>query len=94
MVIINPEIIEKSDEQINEEGCLSVPEFRAEVKRFSAITVKYQDVEGNDHIMEAKGLTSICIQHEMDHLEGKLFIDYLPTLKRNIIKKKLKKRYA
>ncbi|MCG8339238.1 MAG: peptide deformylase [Proteobacteria bacterium] len=94
MVIINPEIIEKSEEQVNEEGCLSVPEFRAEVKRSGSITLKYQDVEGNEHTMEASGLKSICIQHEMDHLEGKLFIDYLPSLQRNMIRKKLKKRYA
>ncbi len=94
MVIVNPEITESSEEQVNEEGCLSVPEFRAEVKRVGTISLKYQDVEGNEHTMEASGLKSICIQHEMDHLEGKLFIDYLPTLQRNMIRKKLKKRYA
>lgn len=93
-IIINPEIIEKSEELVGEEGCLSVPEFRAEVPRFDKIKLKYQDVEGNEHTIETSGLKSVCIQHEMDHLDGKLFIDYLPTLQRNMIKKKLKKRYA
>ncbi len=94
MFITNPEIIEKSAEQVGEEGCLSVPDFRGEVKRFGSITLKYQDIEGVEHMMEAEGIKAVCIQHEMDHLEGKLFIDYLPTLQRNIIKKKLKKRHA
>lgn len=94
LVLVNPEILEKSDEQINEEGCLSVPEFRAEVKRFGQIKVRYQDLEGKEQVIEANGLKSVCIQHEMDHLDGKLFIEYLPILQRNMIKKKLKKRYA
>jgi peptide deformylase len=94
LVFINPEILEKSNEQVSEEGCLSVPEFRAEVKRYGYIKVRYQDLEGKEHIIEANGLKSVCIQHETDHLDGKLFIDYLPILQRNMIKKKLKKRYA
>lgn len=93
-VIINPVIVEKEDEQIMEEGCLSVPEFRAEVKRFNKIKLNYQDLEGTKHEMEAEGLLAICIQHEMDHLDGILFIDHLPTLQRNMVKKKLKKLYA
>lgn len=93
-VIINPELIETSEDQIMEEGCLSVPEFRAEVKRFGKIKLKYQDLEGNSQEVDAEGLLAVCIQHEMDHLDGKLFIDYLPPLQKAMIKKKLKKRYA
>lgn len=93
-VIINPVIVEKENEQVMEEGCLSVPEFRAEVTRFNKIKLKYQDLEGEEKMMDAEGLLAVCIQHEMDHLDGVLFIDYLPTLQRNIIKKKLKKHYA
>lgn len=95
-VIINPEILERSDDNeiTGEEGCLSVPEFRAEVKRYAQIKLRYQDLEGKEHIMETRGLKAICIQHETDHLEGRLFIDYLPPLQRNMIKKKLKKKYA
>ena len=93
-VIINPVISEGSDEQVMEEGCLSVPDFRAEVKRFSKLKLQYKDLDGKDRQMEGEGLLAICIQHELDHLDGKLFIDYLPSLQRAMIKKKLKKQYA
>lgn len=93
-VVINPELIEKADEQIMEEGCLSVPEFRAEVKRWAKITLRYQDLSGESREIEAEGLHAVCIQHEMDHLDGILFIDHLPLLQRNMVKKKLKKQYA
>ena len=92
--VVNPVIVEKSDEQIMEEGCLSVPDFRAEVKRFGKIKLQYKDLDGKDHEIEAEGILAVCIQHEIDHLNGKLFIDHLPTLQRNMIKKKLKKQYA
>lgn len=92
--IINPQLLEKEQEQTMEEGCLSVPEFRAEVKRYGKIKLGYQDLNGEKQEMDAEGLLAVCIQHEMDHLDGKLFIDYLPPLQRTMIKKKLKKHYA
>ena len=91
VVIINPEIIEKGGESLVEEGCLSVVDFRAEVNRSSKVTLQYQDLEGNSLQYEAEGIAAICVQHELDHLDGKLFIDYLPPIKRKMIKSKLKK---
>ena len=93
-VVINPQIVEHQNEQLGEEGCLSIPDFRAEVKRYAHIKLRYQDLDGKEHTLDANGLRSVCIQHESDHLDGKLFIDYLMPLQRSIIKKKLKKRYA
>ena len=91
VVVINPEIIEKSGESQVEEGCLSVVDFRAEVNRATKVTLKYQDLEGNTLEYEADGIAAICVQHELDHLDGKLFIDYLPPIKRKMVKGKLKK---
>lgn len=91
LVIINPQIIEKKDEMINEEGCLSFPGIYADVPRAEKITVRYQDLEGNEHQLQAEDLLAICIQHEMDHLNGKVFVDYLSSLKRNRIRKQLQK---
>lgn len=91
-VFVNPKIVEKSGEVISEEGCLSVVEFNAEVKRAEKIVLKYQDIKGERHRLEADGLFAICIQHELDHLEGILFIDHLPPIKQRMVKKKLKKR--
>ncbi|MCW8996303.1 MAG: peptide deformylase [Psychromonas sp.] len=91
MVLINPEIIEKSGEEESEEGCLSVPETNASVKRCEFVTVQYQDLDANTQVMEADGLLAVCIQHELDHLKGKLFIDYLSPLKQKRIKTKLEK---
>ena len=88
--IINPEIIFASEENVvSIEGCLSVPEFRAEVSRSKSIEIRYQDEEGNELEDQLEGLASICLQHELDHLNGILFIDYLPSLRRSIVKKKL-----
>jgi len=92
IVLINPELIKRSGDQIMEEGCLSVPEVSAEVSRAAEITVKAQDVDGELFELEAKELLSVCIQHEMDHLEGKLFVDYLSPLKRERIRKALDKQ--
>ena len=75
-----------------EEGCLSVPGQFAEIIRPDKCTVKYLDYDGKEQILDAKGLLATCIQHEMDHLEGILFIDYLSKLKRNMIVKKLSKQ--
>ncbi len=89
--LINPVIVEKTGEEESEEGCLSVPEHYAKIKRAETVRVRYQDVEGRFIELSADGLLAVCIQHEMDHLEGKLFIDYLTKLKRNRIRKKLEK---
>ena len=90
-VFINPEIVAKSGDTTYEEGCLSVPQNYANVERAAKITVKAQDVEGNAFELNADGLLAICLQHELDHLVGKLFIDYLSPLKRDRIRKKLEK---
>ena len=90
-IFVNPRIVERSGETISEEGCLSVTEFRAEVKRSESIKLEYQDLQGNPQTLEADGLLSICIQHELDHLQGILFIDHLPLLKQKMVKKRLAK---
>jgi len=90
--LINPKIIKSEGKTSYEEGCLSVPNFFEKVERAEKITVNYQSLEGSEYEMEADGLLAICIQHEMDHLIGKLFVDYLSTLKRNKFKKLLEKR--
>ena len=90
-VLVNPKIVTASGDTAIEEGCLSVPEFRAEVTRAEKITVEYQDLEGQLQTLEADGLLAICLQHEFDHLRGRLFIDYLPPLKQRIVKKRLAK---
>lgn len=90
--LINPEIIAKSDETvINEEGCLSVPGCYAKVDRHTKVTVKALDVNGNEFTIDGEELLSVCIQHELDHLAGILFVDYLSPLKRQRIKTKLEK---
>ena len=92
LYIVNPQLIDKSGEIINEEGCLSFPGIYANVTRAEQVTLKYQDLEGNEHTLEADELLAICIQHEMDHLDGKVFVDYLSALKRNRIRKQLEKK--
>jgi peptide deformylase len=90
--LINPEIV-SADGKINaEEGCLSVPEFYDYVDRAAKITVRALDRDGRPVEIEAEGLLAVCIQHEMDHLEGKLFVDYLSELKRERLKKKALKK--
>lgn len=90
MVLINPEIVWASaDKQVNEEGCLSVPGIYDGVERASAINVSALDGEGQSRMVEAQGLLAVCIQHEMDHLLGKVFVEYLSPLKRNRIKTKM-----
>ena len=92
IVLINPEIIAKSEETlINEEGCLSVPGIYAKVDRHTSCTVKALDKDGKEFTLDGEGLLSICIQHELDHLNGVLFVDYLSPLKRQRIKSKLEK---
>ncbi|WP_305906416.1 peptide deformylase [Methylomarinum sp. Ch1-1] len=91
LYLINPEIIEKDGVEESEEGCLSVPGFYEKVKRAEHIKVKALNKHGESYEMEARDLLAVCIQHEMDHLEGKLFVDYLSALKRKRIQSKLEK---
>ena len=89
LVLINPLLLESKGEMINQEGCLSVPEVFEKVKRADWIKISALNENGEKFELEAKGLLAVCIQHEMDHLEGKVFVDYLSNLKKNRIKKKL-----
>ena len=91
-VYINPQIIDQSGEQNCEEGCLSVPGVYASVQRAENITIKAQDSDGNSFEEHLEGLHAVCIQHEMDHLIGRLFVDYLSPLRRNMVRKKLEKQ--
>ncbi len=91
MVFINPQIIDRDGEQIYQEGCLSVPGIFADVTRANAITVQAIGRDGQPFELQAEGLLAVCVQHEMDHLLGKLFVDYLSPLKREMVRKKLAK---
>lgn len=91
LVFINPEILAKEGEEQMEEGCLSVPGIYESVTRAEKVKVKALDREGDRFELEADGLLAVCIQHEIDHLDGKLFVDYLSRLKQSRIKKKLEK---
>ena len=91
LVLINPEILEKDGVTVSEEGCLSVPGYYEEVERAEHIRVRFLDREGTEVVMEAEGLLAVCIQHEIDHLDGKLFVDYLSEAKRQRIRKRLVK---
>jgi peptide deformylase len=90
-VFVNPEILSREGLAVREEGCLSVPGVFDEVERAARIKVRAQDVKGETFELEAEGLLAVCIQHEIDHLDGKLFVDYLSELKRQRIRKKLEK---
>ncbi|MEI1247185.1 peptide deformylase [Rhizobium aouanii] len=91
-VFINPEIIKSSDERsVYEEGCLSIPDYYAEVERPAVVSVKYLDRNGKEQTVEADGLLATCLQHEIDHLNGVLFIDYISRLKREMVIKKFTK---
>jgi peptide deformylase len=91
-VFINPEIIAKSEEMsIYEEGCLSIPEYYEEVERPARVRVRFTDLDGKVHEEDAEGLYATCIQHEIDHLNGVLFVDYLSKLKRDRVMKKFSK---
>ncbi len=92
IAFINPEIISASEEHdVCQEGCLSVPEIYADVERSKFVTVKALDKNGKEFTMDCEGLLAVCIQHEIDHLNGKLFVDYLSAAKRNLIRDKMKK---
>ena len=91
-VYINPRIVDQEGEQNLEEGCLSVPGIYASVKRAESVIVRAQDAEGNSFEEQLEGLHAVCIQHEMDHLMGRLFVDYLSPLKRKMVRRKLEKQ--
>jgi peptide deformylase len=92
LILVNPEIVWASEEkQVNDEGCLSVPGIYDGVERSTAVKVRALDGEGQERTIEAEGLLAVCIQHEMDHLLGKVFVEYLSPLKRNRIKTKMLK---
>jgi peptide deformylase len=92
MVFINPVITASEGSQVYQEGCLSVPGIFADVTRADRITVEALDREGKAFTLQADGLLAVCIQHEMDHLAGKVFVDYLSPLKRELVRKKLAKQ--
>lgn len=92
LVLINPTITAADGEQIGEEGCLSVPGVYDEVERAESVLVRYQDLAGKSCRLEAHGLLAVCVQHEIDHLHGKVFVDYLSRLKQTRIKAKLAKK--
>ena len=90
-VLINPEILEKDGVEVTEEGCLSVPGYFEEVERAEHVKVRFLDRDGNQQEADFDGLLAVCVQHEMDHLDGKLFVDYLSEAKRQRIRKRLEK---
>lgn len=89
--LINPEIVESEGKEVHEEGCLSVPEYYAKVTRAQTVKVKAVDVDNQPIELEAEELLSVCVQHEIDHLDGKLFVDYLSPLKQQMVRKKMQK---
>ena len=91
LVLINPEILTSEGEEEMQEGCLSIPGVYETVKRPAIVRISAVDREGNPFEMDADGLLAVCIQHEIDHLDGKLFVDYLSPLKRNRIRKRMEK---
>jgi peptide deformylase len=91
LVLINPEILERAGEEEMEEGCLSVPGYYELVRRSAEVRVRALDREGKAFELETGGLLAVCIQHEIDHLDGKLFVDYLSEMKRQRLRKKLEK---
>jgi peptide deformylase len=91
-VFINPEIVSRADEaSVYEEGCLSIPDYYAEVERPKEVVVRYTDLDGKEREIRAEGLLATCLQHEIDHLNGVLFIDHISRLKRDMVVRKFKK---
>ena len=91
LVLVNPEIVQREGELTWTEGCLSVPEYYAKVNRSTDVKVRFQDLDERSHVIEAHGLTAVACQHEIDHLDGILFVDHLSPLKRSMFRKKWKK---
>ena len=93
LVLVNPRILTRDGAQTYQEGCLSVPTIFGDIDRALRISVEAEDIEGKTFTFEASELLAVCIQHEMDHLQGKLFVDYLSPLKREMVRRKLDKRH-
>ncbi len=91
-VLVNPEIVESSGKIVWTEGCLSVPDFEADVERFETVVIRASDLDGNEVSVDASELQAVCFQHEIDHLDGKLFIDRISRLKRSLYTQKRKKQ--
>ncbi len=91
LILVNPEIVAREGEACEEEGCLSVPEYYASVVRSAVVQVRFQDLDGQSRLIEAGGLMAIACQHEIDHLDGILFVDHLSPLKRSLFRKKWQK---
>jgi peptide deformylase len=92
IVLVNPEIVFGEDKKILDEGCLSIPEFYEKVKRFDKVVANYTALDGSKKEVKAQGLLAVAIQHEVDHLDAKLFIDYLSDFKRKMIEKEIKRK--
>ena len=92
LILINPQLVESDGLQTCEEGCLSVPGIYDKVERAEQVVVRYLDLEGKEQTISAEGLLAVCLQHEMDHLQGKVFVDHLSPLKQSRIKSKLAKQ--
>ena len=92
LVLINPEVVESEGTQVCEEGCLSVPGIFDKVERAESVVVRYLDLEGVERKIDADGLLAVCLQHEIDHLDGKVFVEHLSLLKQTRIKAKLAKQ--
>ena len=92
LILVNAQVVEKSGSQVYQEGCLSFPGMFADVTRALSIKVKAQDLDGKDLALEVEGPLAVCIQHEIDHLDGKMFVDYLSSLKRTLLLKRLDKQ--
>lgn len=93
-VMINPEFTEQDGKMVWEEACLSVPDYSADVERFARVTIQALDLDGKEIVESAEGLRAVCLQHELDHLDGTLFIDRISRLKRSLYVKKRKKQLA
>ncbi len=94
IIVINPKIIHREGSILYKEGCLSVPDYCAEVKRSEKVKIEFQNIDGLTQVLSLEGLAAVCIQHEMDHLDGKLFIERLSPLKKNVVVKKLRRERA
>lgn len=92
LTLVNPEIVEQSGKQVGEEGCLSVPGIYDKVERAQRVIVRYLDLDGKEQTIEAEGILSVCLQHEIDHLQGRVFVEHLSQLKQQRIKNKLSKQ--
>ena len=92
LVLLNPELVQSEGSQVCEEGCLSVPGIYDKVKRAEHVVVRYLDLDGNSKTIEAEGMLAVCLQHEMDHLQGRVFVEHLSVLKQMRIKSKLAKQ--